>query len=49
MEKELKKAFLGMKRKDAIDLVRTALESDTDPLMILGVCRKAMEEVGGEI
>ena len=46
MEQALKKAFLGMKRQKTIDLVKTALESDTDPLMILSVCRKAMEEVG---
>ena len=46
MEEELKKAFLGMKRQETIDLVNAALESDTDPLMILGACREAMEEVG---
>jgi len=46
MEEELKRAFLGMKRQEAIDLVKAALESNTDPLMILGVCREAMEEVG---
>jgi len=46
MEEELKKAFLGMKRQATIDLVKAALESGADPLVILGACRKAMEEVG---
>ena len=46
MEEELKRAFLGMKRQVTIDLVKAALESGADPLVILGACRKAMEEVG---
>ncbi len=47
MEEELKKSFLGMKRQETIDLVKAALESGADPLVILGACREAMEEVGG--
>ena len=46
MQAKLKKLFLGMKRQDAIDLVKEELESGTDPLAILEVCRGAMEEVG---
>jgi 5-methyltetrahydrofolate--homocysteine methyltransferase len=46
MEDQLKAAFLGMKRQEAIDLVKTEIERGTDPLAILRVCRKAMEEVG---
>ncbi len=46
MEEELKKVFIGMKRQETIDLVKAALDSGADPLMILGACREAMEEVG---
>jgi len=46
MEEDLKKAFLGMKRQKTIDLVKAALESGAEPLVILGACREAMEEVG---
>jgi methylmalonyl-CoA mutase cobalamin-binding domain/chain len=46
MEEELKKAFLGMRRQEVVDLVKDALESGVDPLDILMVCREAMEAVG---
>jgi 5-methyltetrahydrofolate--homocysteine methyltransferase len=46
MEEELRAAFLGMKRQEAIDLVTAEIRRGTDPLAILRVCRKAMEEVG---
>ena len=46
MEKELKKAFLGMKRQEVIDIVKDALGSGSDPLDILKICREAMEAVG---
>jgi len=46
MEEELRAAFLGMKRQEAIDLVKAEIGRGTDPLAILRVCRKAMEEVG---
>ncbi|MFH1480418.1 MAG: cobalamin-dependent protein [Pseudomonadota bacterium] len=46
MEERLKAAFLGMKRQDAIRIVREALEGGKDPYSILNVCREAMEEVG---
>ena len=46
MEDQLRAAFLGMKRHEAIDLVKKEIERGTDPLAVLRVCRKAMEEVG---
>lgn len=46
MEEKLKAAFLGMKRLDAINIVKEALQSDGDPLAILKTCREAMEEIG---
>ena len=46
MEERLKAAFLGMKRLEAINIVKEALQSDVDPLAILKTCREAMEEVG---
>jgi 5-methyltetrahydrofolate--homocysteine methyltransferase len=46
MEEQLKAAFLGMKRQEAMDLVKAETEKGTDALAILRVCRKAMEEVG---
>jgi 5-methyltetrahydrofolate--homocysteine methyltransferase len=46
MEDQLRAAFLGMKRQEAMDLVKTEIDRGADPLAILRVCRKAMEEVG---
>jgi 5-methyltetrahydrofolate--homocysteine methyltransferase len=46
MEDELKAAFLGMKRQEAMDMVKAEIEKGTDALAVLRVCRKAMEEVG---
>ena len=46
MEEKLKALFIGMKRQEAIDLVKAELESGTDPMTILEVCREAMEEIG---
>ncbi len=46
MDEKLKTAFLGMKRQDAIELVKEALNSGAEPLEILNQCREAMEEVG---
>jgi methanogenic corrinoid protein MtbC1 len=46
MKEELKAAFLGMKRQEAIDLVRREMESGGNPEAILKVCREAMEAVG---
>lgn len=46
MEDQLMAAFLGMKRQEAMDLVKAETEKGADALAILRVCRKAMEEVG---
>lgn len=46
MEGKLKRAFLGMKRQDAIDLAEKELRSGADSFAILKECRDAMEEVG---
>jgi 5-methyltetrahydrofolate--homocysteine methyltransferase len=46
MENQLRAAFLGMKRQDAMDLVKAEIDRGTDPLVVLRVCRRAMEEVG---
>ena len=46
MKEELKALFIGMKRQDAIDLVKEELESGTDPITILEACRESMEEIG---
>ncbi len=46
MDEKLKTAFLGMKRQDAIELVKEALNSGAEPLEILNQSREAMEEVG---
>lgn len=46
MEDKIKSAFLEMKRVEALDAVKEALESGVDPLEILRICREAMEEVG---
>ena len=46
MEKELKSAFLNMKREDALNWVEKGLASDEDPLRILDICRAAMVQIG---
>ena len=46
MIEKLKALFIGMKRQEAIYLVKEELESGTDPILILEVCREAMEEIG---
>ena len=46
MLEKLKKAFLGMKRQEVIELVKQALDGGTGPLDILKACREAMEQVG---
>jgi methanogenic corrinoid protein MtbC1 len=46
MEDRLKAAFLGMKRQEAMDIVKAEINRGTDPLAILKACRHAMEEVG---
>lgn len=48
MEERLKQAFLEMKRQVALDIVEKNLHSGADPLLILGICRKAMEEIGNK-
>jgi methanogenic corrinoid protein MtbC1 len=47
IEERLKKAFLDMKRHEAIDIVKKGLESGADPFDLLRASRDAMEEVGG--
>lgn len=46
MEDQLKAAFLGMKRQEAMDIVKAEIERGTGPVAILKACRHAMEEVG---
>jgi len=46
MEEQLKEAFLGMKRQEAIDIVKEKLGSGADPFAILKECQEAMEEIG---
>jgi len=46
MVQRIKAAFLGMKRFEAIDLVKEAIRSGEDPFAILTACREGMEEVG---
>lgn len=46
MVERIKAAFLGMKRFEAIDLVKDAIRSGEDPFAILTACREGMEEVG---
>lgn len=46
MEENLKTAILAMKRKEAIDLVREAIEAGMSPLSVLKICMEALEEVG---
>ena len=48
MEDRLKQAFLEMKRQVALDIVEKMIHSDADPLLILGTCREAMEEIGNK-
>jgi len=48
MEKELKSAFLNMKREDALNWVEKGLRSNQDPLRILDICRAAMVQIGGK-
>jgi methylmalonyl-CoA mutase cobalamin-binding domain/chain len=43
---KLRGAFLGMKRQEAIDIIKNELASGADPLGILKTCREAMEEIG---
>ncbi len=43
---QLKKAFLGMKRVEVLDIVKEAIDSGEDPLAVLKVCQESMEEVG---
>ena len=42
----LQRAFLGMKRQEAMDAAALAIQSGDDPLVILKTCREAMEAVG---
>ncbi len=42
----IKTAFLGMKRKVALEMVQEALQSGAEPLAVLKACREGMEEVG---
>lgn len=46
MEDQLKAAFLGMKRQEAMDIVKAEINRGTEPVAILKACRHAMEEVG---
>ena len=46
MEEQLREAFLGMKRQEAIDIVKEKLGSGADPFAILKECQGAMEEIG---
>ena len=46
MSKELIKAMIGMKEKEAILIAKELIENGEDPMTILGACRKAMGEVG---
>jgi len=46
MEKELKSAFLNMKREEALNWVEKGLQSNQDPLRILDICRAAMVQIG---
>ena len=46
MEDQLRAAFLGMKRQEAVDLVKAEIGRGADPLALVRVCRQAMEEVG---
>ena len=46
MKEKIKAAFLSMKRFEAIDVVKEAINSGQDPFAILNACREGMEEVG---
>jgi methanogenic corrinoid protein MtbC1 len=46
MEAAVKKALLGMKRKETMELVEKALSSGADPVRLLKACREGMEEIG---
>jgi methanogenic corrinoid protein MtbC1 len=46
LKEKIKAAFLGMKRFEAIEVVKEAIKSGEDPFAILTACREGMEEVG---
>jgi methanogenic corrinoid protein MtbC1 len=46
MKERIKAAFLSMKRFEAIEVVKEAINSGEDPFAILNACREGMEEVG---
>ncbi|MGD9076720.1 MAG: cobalamin-dependent protein, partial [Desulfobacteraceae bacterium] len=46
MKERIKAAFLSMKRFEAIEVVKEAINSGQDPFAILNACREGMEEVG---
>ena len=46
MTDRLQRAFLDMKRQEAVDAAAAAIESGDDPLAILKTCRDAMEVIG---
>ena len=46
MKEKIKSAFLSMKRFEAIEVVKEAINSGEDPFAILNACREGMEEVG---
>jgi methanogenic corrinoid protein MtbC1 len=46
LKERIKAAFLGMKRFEAIEVVKEAIKSGEDPFAILTACREGMEEVG---
>ena len=46
MKEKIKSAFLSMKRFEAIEVVKEAINSGEDPFAILHACREGMEEVG---
>ncbi len=46
MKERLKAAILGMKRREAVELVRKGIEAGADPLSVLKICTEALEEVG---
>jgi methanogenic corrinoid protein MtbC1 len=46
LKERIKAAFLGMKRFEAIEVVKEAIKSGEDPFAILTACREGREEVG---
>ena len=46
MTDRLQRAFLDMKRQEAVDAAAAAIEAGDDPLAILKTCRDAMEVIG---